>query len=220
MLNCDTFVLAVHDQLQKHWVQRRVKMRDSWVTLPLASGAHLVPINETLVKPGWQEHLESSIRGRYVGSKHWRSRSADVLSMIHAVDSHNLADINQALLNLILNATHAITEAAATGRGRGTLAIRTRTESAPDGPHTAAVIEIQDSGTGIPDHITDRIFDQFFTTKPIGTGTGQGLPLAHTLIHDRHHGTLTFTTTPGTGTTFTIRLPLRPEIPPSSGQPD
>lgn len=98
MLHCDTFVLAVHDQLQKHWVQRRVKMRDTWVTLPLASGAHLVPINETLVKPGWQDHLESSIRGRYVGSKHWKSRSGDVLAMIHAVEGDNLADINHQLI--------------------------------------------------------------------------------------------------------------------------
>ncbi|PUA81538.1 WbqC family protein [Nocardioides currus] len=98
MLNCDTFVLAVHDQLQKHWVQRRVKMRDTWVTMPLESGAHLVPINETMVKPGWQDHLESSIRGRYVGARHWKSRSGDVLEMIHAVDSHNLADINHQLI--------------------------------------------------------------------------------------------------------------------------
>lgn len=98
MLNCDTFMLAVHDQLQKHWVQRRVRMRDTWVTLPLTSGAHLVPINETIVKPGWQDHLESSIRGRYVGSRHWTSRGGDVLEMIHAVDSHNLAEINHQLI--------------------------------------------------------------------------------------------------------------------------
>ena len=68
MLNSDRFVLAVHDQLQKHWVQRRVMMRESWVTLPLETKPHLIPINETIVKPGWQDHLESSITGRYRGA--------------------------------------------------------------------------------------------------------------------------------------------------------
>lgn len=98
MLNSDRFVLAVHDQLQKHWVQRRVTMRDSWVTLPLETKPHLIPINETIVKPGWQDHLESSITGRYRGARHWKDRSGDVFEMIHAVDSHNLADINHRLI--------------------------------------------------------------------------------------------------------------------------
>ncbi|HST81115.1 MAG TPA: AAA family ATPase [Kineosporiaceae bacterium] len=130
----------------------------------------------------------------------------------------NLADINQAILNLIINAAHAITDAAQAGRGRGTLTIRTRAETTTGPAVGTVIIEIQDTGTGIPADIADRVFDQFFTTKPIGTGTGQGLALAHTLIHDRHHGTLTFTTTPGTGTTFTIRLPNNYN-PPTSGQP-
>ena len=98
MVNCDLFVLAVHDQLQKHWVQRRVMMRETWVTLPLETKPHLIPINETLVKPGWQDHLESSITGRYRNARHWKDRSGDVLEMIHAVDSHNLAEINHQLI--------------------------------------------------------------------------------------------------------------------------
>ena len=57
MVNCDLFVLAVHDQLQKHWVQRRVMMRETWVSLSLETKPHLIPINETMVKPGWQDHL-------------------------------------------------------------------------------------------------------------------------------------------------------------------
>ena len=98
MLNCDMFVLAVHDQLQKHWVQRRVMMRETWVTLPLETKPHLIPINETAVKPGWQDHLESSITGRYRNARHWKDRSGDVLAMIHAVDSHNLAAINHQMI--------------------------------------------------------------------------------------------------------------------------
>jgi PAS domain S-box-containing protein len=115
--------------------------------------------------------------------------------------SCNLGDINQAVLNLVINAAHAIADAEATGRGRGTLTVRTR--STPD----AVVVEIQDTGNGIPADIAERVFEQFFTTKAVGVGTGQGLALVHTLIHDRHQGTVTFTSEPGVGTTFTIRLP-------------
>jgi PAS domain S-box-containing protein len=116
----------------------------------------------------------------------------------------DLGDINQAILNLAINAAHAMAEAATADShptARGILTIRTRNDT------DAIRIDIQDTGTGIPDHLADRVFDQFFTTKPVGVGTGQGLALVHTLIHDRHHGTITFTTQPGAGTTFTIRLP-------------
>ena len=126
----------------------------------------------------------------------------------------NLGDLNQAILNVVMNAAHAITDAAETGRGRGTLTARTRTQD------DAVLIEIQDTGNGIPADIADRVFDQFFTTKPVGVGTGQGLSLVHTLIHDRHHGTVTFTTEPGVGTTFTIRLPSQQPNPSAADGPN
>jgi PAS domain S-box-containing protein len=120
----------------------------------------------------------------------------------------NIGDINQVLLGLVVNAAHAIADKTTGPPGgtdeRGILTIRTERDG-----HDV-VIHIQDTGTGIPADIADRVFDQFFTTKPVGTGTGQGLALAHTLIHDHHDGSLTFTTTPGEGTTFTIRIPNRP----------
>ena len=71
------------------------------------------------------------------------------------------------------------------------------------------VISIRDTGGGIPDDVRDRIFDPFFTTKDVGQGTGQGLSIARSVIVDRHHGALTFETTPGVGSTFHIRLPVR-----------
>lgn len=99
MANVDLFVLAVHDQLQKHWVQRRVTMRDTWVTLPLVGKPHLVPINSVEVKPGWADHLDSSIRGRYARARHWRDRGPDVLERIHAAGHlTNLAEINTTLI--------------------------------------------------------------------------------------------------------------------------
>jgi PAS domain S-box-containing protein len=111
----------------------------------------------------------------------------------------HIGDINQVLLNLIVNAAHAIASA---DRGRGTIKISTRL----DGTH--AVIEITDTGTGVPPEIADKLFDPFFTTKDVGTGTGQGLALVRSLVTDRHGGTVNFTTQVGVGTTFTIWLPV------------
>ena len=90
---------------------------------------------------------------------------------------------------------------AATGE-RGTLAISTRR----DGGHV--VVSIADTGAGIPDAIRDRVFDLFFTTKDVGEGSGLGLTIAHAVITQRHRGELTVESTPGRGTTFTIRLPI------------
>jgi hypothetical protein len=101
MINCDRFVVAVHDQLQKHWVQRRVTMRGTWVTLPLVGKPRLVPITEVEVKDGWQQHLADSIRGRYVGARHWRTRGPDLLDRITAVEGDRLAAINLALIDVV-----------------------------------------------------------------------------------------------------------------------
>jgi PAS domain S-box-containing protein len=115
----------------------------------------------------------------------------------------NRGDLNQVLINLIVNASHAIADIVDGTGERGEIQIRTRV----DGDH--AVITIADTGGGIPAEIADRVFDPFFTTKDVGRGTGQGLSIARTII-DRHEGQLTFETRPGRGTTFTIRLPLSP----------
>jgi PAS domain S-box-containing protein len=115
-------------------------------------------------------------------------------------------ELNQAILNLIINAAHAIEDAAG-GRptAKGTITLRTRRQ----GPW--AEIRVTDSGTGIPDEIRSRIFNPFFTTKQVGRGTGQGLAIAHAVIVDRHGGTLSFETEMGRGTTFVVRLPLQPQ---------
>ena len=72
------------------------------------------------------------------------------------------------------------------------------------------VIEIQDTGGGIPESIRGAIFDPFFTTKEVGKGTGQGLAIARNVIVKGHKGSLDFTTESGVGTTFVIRLPIKP----------
>jgi PAS domain S-box-containing protein len=113
----------------------------------------------------------------------------------------NGGDLNQVLINLIVNASHAIADIVDGTDQRGQIHVRTRVQE------DHAVITITDTGGGIPAEIADRVFDPFFTTKDVGRGTGQGLAIARTII-DRDGGQLTFTTRPGDGTTFTIRLPL------------
>lgn len=141
----------------------------------------------------------------------------------------NLGEINQVLLNLIVNAAQALEEdhgravadaaadADAAGSGAGGLG-KIRISTRVDGDH--AVIVIADNGPGIPKELQERIYEPFFTTKEVGKGTGQGLALARTTVA-RHDGSLECQSTTGTGTTFTIRLPLRrPELePPGGGEP-
>jgi PAS domain S-box-containing protein len=112
----------------------------------------------------------------------------------------NGGDINQVLLNLIVNAAHAIEDVVGSTGDRGTITIETY--AAAD----QLVITVADTGCGIPDGIAERVFDPFFTTKEVGRGTGQGLAISRNLI-ERHEGQITFHSQPGQGTTFTIRLP-------------
>ncbi|MGE3536680.1 MAG: response regulator [Candidatus Tectimicrobiota bacterium] len=112
-------------------------------------------------------------------------------------------ELNQVMLNLIVNAAHAIADVLqSSGQEKGTIRLSTRC--------TEAWVEIRvaDTGGGIPEAVQDKIFDPFFTTKDVGKGTGQGLAMAHDVIVHKHGGTLTFETVAGQGTTFSIRLPL------------
>ena len=72
-----------------------------------------------------------------------------------------------------------------------------------------AMIAVSDTGIGMSEAVCDRIFDPFYTTKPVGKGTGMGLSISYQVVVQRHQGALTCTTQPGQGTTFLIQLPLR-----------
>ncbi|MCU1428241.1 MAG: putative Histidine kinase [Actinomycetia bacterium] len=114
------------------------------------------------------------------------------------------SDLNQVFLNLIVNAAHAIGDTVIGTPDRGLITVHT----AFDEKHHDVVITIADTGTGVAPELVERIFEPFFTTKSVGRGTGQGLAIAHTIVAERHHGSLTFETALGVGTTFTIRLPV------------
>jgi PAS domain S-box-containing protein len=114
------------------------------------------------------------------------------------------AEINQVILNIIINAGHAVADALKQNGSdqKGTITIGTRAL----GEH--AEIRISDTGTGIPENIRSKIFDPFFTTKEVGKGTGQGLAISHSVVVDKHGGTITFDSEVGKGASFVIRLPF------------
>lgn len=117
----------------------------------------------------------------------------------------NIGDINQVLLNLIVNAAHAMADArgvAGASDAMGTLQVSTRSDG------DDVLVAISDTGCGIPDDVRSRIFDPFFTTKEVGRGTGQGLAISRTIVNEKHGGSLTFESVLGEGTTFELRLPL------------
>jgi two-component system, NtrC family, sensor kinase len=115
-------------------------------------------------------------------------------------------EFNQVILNMIINAVHAIE----TGRGDDTETLG-RIDITTTHTDNHVEIAIKDSGTGIPPDVQAHIFDPFFTTKDIGKGTGQGLALAWDVIVNKHSGEILCESVVGEGTTFRIRLPLDSE---------
>ena len=113
----------------------------------------------------------------------------------------HVGDLNQVFLNLIVNACHAI-EATARNGEKGTIRIAT---AVADGWVT---VSVADTGGGIPEAVRERVFEPFFTTKEVGKGSGQGLAIAHSIVVDKHGGSIDFADDPGGGTVFTIRLPV------------
>ncbi len=112
-------------------------------------------------------------------------------------------ELNQVLLNLIVNAAHAIADVVKNANaGHGLITLSTRREG------NFVEFSVGDTGTGIPDSVSNRVFDPFFTTKEMGKGTGQGLTLAHVVVVKKHSGRIWFDTEVGKGTTFYVRLPL------------
>jgi signal transduction histidine kinase len=105
-------------------------------------------------------------------------------------------ELNQVWTNVIDNALDAMD-------GTGTLRVATRFEG--DG----VVVEIGDTGPGMPPHVAARAFEAFYTTKDVGKGTGLGLDIARRIVVERHGGTITIDSRPG-GTVLRVRIPVRP----------
>ncbi len=112
-------------------------------------------------------------------------------------------ELGQVLLNLIVNAAHAIEDNMQAVATEGIIRITTR--SAGDW----AEIKVEDNGCGIPKELHTRIFDPFFTTKDVGRGSGQGLAIAYNVVSDKHHGKLSVHSEDGKGSVLTVRLPVK-----------
>jgi signal transduction histidine kinase len=117
-------------------------------------------------------------------------------------------EIGQVLLNLVVNAAHAIADTLVPGereKGRIIVSLKRAGQDAVD-------LSVSDDGAGIPDAIRTKVFDPFFTTKSVGKGTGQGLAIAYTTVVEKHKGKIFFETQAGAGTTFVVRLPIAASV--------
>jgi PAS domain S-box-containing protein len=108
--------------------------------------------------------------------------------------------LNQVILNLVVNAAHAIGDAHQSELGKIKVSSRVNGD--------CVEVTIADNGCGIPSAIRHRVFDQFFTTKAVGRGTGQGLAIARSIVVDAHGGSLSFVSESGAGTAFTLSIPI------------
>ena len=148
--------------------------------------------------------LNQAIRSTLVVARNEYKYVAEIdiqLGDLPLVDCY-LGEFNQVILNLLVNAAHAIADVVKDSGNLGKLTVRSRL----DGDEVE--ISISDTGMGIPEAVRAKIFDPFFTTKEVGKGTGQGLAIARSVIVNKHGGTLRFETECGKGTTFFIRLPV------------
>ena len=121
-----------------------------------------------------------------------------VLPAVHC----QAGDVNQVVLNLLLNAAHAIHDVVDGTSDKGRITVRTRAIGG------YVEISISDTGNGIPESVRGRIFEPFVTTKEVGRGAGQGLALSRGIVVEKLKGSLHFETETGKGTTFFIRLPV------------
>ena len=161
------------------------------------------PGGETLSTIDLHRAIESTItvsRGEWKSLADLETEFAPDLPLVPCYPG----EINQVILNLVVNAAHAI-EAKRNLQGDGKPGlIRIGTQMLPG----EVEIWVSDDGTGIPEEIQGRIFDPFFTTKSVGKGSGQGLSIVHGVITEKHKGRIVLDSKPGLGTTFHIYLPL------------
>lgn len=162
------------------------------------------PGNNDLARADLNKAIESTVTVARNEWKYVADMKLDLDPALPPVDCF-VSEFNQAIVNLIVNAAHAIGDAVRKTPGtKGTITVSTRQEG------ESVEVRVSDTGSGIPEKIRPRIFEPFFTTKGVGKGTGQGLSVVYGAIVKRHGGTVEFESELGKGTTFVIRLPRCP----------
>lgn len=114
-------------------------------------------------------------------------------------------DLSRAVLNVMNNATYATWKKAQTAGEDYKPEISISVESLDDNVR----ISMADNGIGMSDEVKQRLYENFFTTKPIGQGTGLGMGIVRDIIENKHDGTVSFESAEGQGTTFTFMIPIR-----------
>ena len=122
----------------------------------------------------------------------------------------HIGELSQVWLNIIVNAAHAIKAKA--DLPRGLIGIETCQR------HGMVEVTVSDNGTGIPDDVREHVFEPFFSTKASGEGSGQGLAICRNIVTEQHGGEIALWSEVGTGTRFTIRLPITPENSPIASE--
>lgn len=115
-------------------------------------------------------------------------------------------DISRAVLNLMNNACYAVWDRSQKEGEDYMPTIDIKTTLNAEG---LLEISIQDNGVGISDEVKEHLYENFFTTKPVGQGTGLGMGITRDIVENRHHGKLTFESEIGKGTCFTIIIPVK-----------
>jgi signal transduction histidine kinase len=118
--------------------------------------------------------------------------------------------LNQVFMNLLINALDAIEQQRESlnpprkANYQSRITITTSTVS-----NNQVLISIQDNGCGMSPEVEEKIFNPFFTTKPVGKGTGMGLATSYQIIEEQHQGRISVNSTPGEGTEFILVLPIK-----------
>jgi len=145
-----------------------------------------------------EDALQSAITLAWNELKHRATLERDLTGVPAVIGS--ASELAQVFVHLLLNAAQALPE-----RG-GVVSVGTAYGNG------GVTIRIADNGCGIPPENLTRVFEPFFTTRPVGEGIGLGLPICHGII-TRHQGTVEIQSAPGMGTTVLVRLPAAPELP-------
>jgi two-component system, NtrC family, sensor kinase len=162
---------------------------------------------QQIVHPGVSDNtpidVNTTILNAVTLSAHEYNLVADVVTELAALPfvRINGGELTQVLINIVVNAAHAIADVSRRTDKRGMIRVRSSSDT------KTVAITIEDTGGGIPDSISRKVFEPFFTTKPVGSGTGQGLSLARGIV-ERAGGELSFASVVGIGTTFCVRLPI------------
>jgi PAS domain S-box-containing protein len=121
--------------------------------------------------------------------------------------------LNQVFMNILANAIDALEDGLGKGQGGlGSGKIPTIRISTSVSRSSCIKIAIADNGMGMPEKIQQQVFNPFFTTKPVGKGTGMGMSISYQIITEKHNGKLVCFSEPGQGTQFTIEIPIQQEF--------